>query len=287
MIVDAHVHLFPERVFHAIWRWFDRHAWNIQYRLRAEEVVQFLAQRGVARVVGLCYSHQPGMARALNSFMAELGRAHPEVIPLGTVLPGEPDAEAIVREAFSAGLRGLKLHSHVQKIAVDDPRLDPIYRLCGARANPRRERARTVHVDDSASGSSCVETARAQVRAIPRRCARGATSYSRVMHNACPDSQQITDERTALCTRSSARNQPKRDLFAFDSNWYRQCKVSQSVNGRRSKWTAGRMRRPRRAAMSGRPDEKPRRGASTTKGNTDVDVDGFPARSESPEVGAR
>ena len=42
MIVDAHVHLFPERVFEAIWHWFDKHAWNIRYRLHAEEVVEFL-----------------------------------------------------------------------------------------------------------------------------------------------------------------------------------------------------------------------------------------------------
>jgi predicted TIM-barrel fold metal-dependent hydrolase len=136
MIVDAHVHLFPERVFEAIWRWFDKHAWTIRYRMRAEEVVQFLASRGISRVVGLCYSHQPGMARSLNQFMAEVARAHPEVIPLGTVLPGEPDAEAVVAEAFRLGLRGLKLHSHVQKIAADDPRLDPIYRLCAEAKLP-------------------------------------------------------------------------------------------------------------------------------------------------------
>lgn len=136
MTVDAHVHLFPERVFEAIWRWFDKHAWNIQYRLRAEEVVQYLAGRGIDRVVGLTYSHQPEMARVLNRFMAEVARAQPEVIPLGTVLPGEPDAEAIVKEAFSLGLRGLKLHSHVQKVAVDDPRLDPIYGLCAEAGLP-------------------------------------------------------------------------------------------------------------------------------------------------------
>ncbi|HEY7955627.1 MAG TPA: amidohydrolase family protein [Polyangia bacterium] len=127
MIVDAHVHLFPERVFAAIWRWFDAHAWKIRYRMKAEEVIAFLTARGVDRLVGLAYSHAPGMARELNRFLAELGRAHPQLIPLGTVLPGEPDAEAIVDEAFRLGLRGLKLHCHVQKIAADDPRLDPIY----------------------------------------------------------------------------------------------------------------------------------------------------------------
>ena len=55
VIIDSHVHLFPPRVFDAIWRWFDRHAWNIQYRLYAEEVLAHMREHGVARVVGLCY----------------------------------------------------------------------------------------------------------------------------------------------------------------------------------------------------------------------------------------
>lgn len=128
MLIDAHVHLFPPRVFAAIWRWFDRHAWTIQYRLSAEEVIRFLCERGVDRLVALHYSHKPDMARALNRFVAEVARAHPQVIPLATVLPGEPDAGAILDEAFGPlGLRGVKLHCHVQKISADDPRLDLVY----------------------------------------------------------------------------------------------------------------------------------------------------------------
>ena len=137
MIIDAHVHLFPPRVFDAIWRWFDRHAWNIRYRLYAEEVLAHLRDHGVARAVGLCYAHVPEMARALNRFMAELGRAHPDqLIPLGTVLPGEPDAARIVDDALRAGLRGFKLHCHVQNVAPDDPRLDPIYERAAAAGVP-------------------------------------------------------------------------------------------------------------------------------------------------------
>ncbi len=136
-IADAHVHLFPPGVFEAIWRWFDRYAWNIRYRLHAEQVLEFLRARGVRRMVGLCYSHKPGLAPVLNRFMAELGAAHPELLPLGTVLPGEPDAEAIVREALGPlRLRGLKIHCHVQRIAPDDPRLDPVYALAAAAGRP-------------------------------------------------------------------------------------------------------------------------------------------------------
>ncbi len=137
MIIDSHVHLFPPRVYDAIWRWFDRHAWNIRYRLYADGVIEHLAKSGIDRVVGLCYSHVPGMARDLNRFMAELGRVHGDrVIPFGTVLPGEPDADVIVDEAIALGLRGFKIHCHVQKLGPDDPRLEPIYRRAAAAHAP-------------------------------------------------------------------------------------------------------------------------------------------------------
>lgn len=127
MIVDSHVHLFPDRVYAALWRWFDKHAWNIRYRMTAEQVVQFLVERGIEKIVALHYSHVPGMARELNRFVAEVARAHREVIPLGTVLPGEPDEREVIDEALRLGVRGFKIHCHVQKLASDDPRLDPLY----------------------------------------------------------------------------------------------------------------------------------------------------------------
>jgi len=135
-VFDAHVHLFPDRMFDAIWRWFDTHAWPIRYRLHAEQVVEFLLSRGVARFTALVYAHKPGVARWLNGFVAELARAHSQVVPLGTVMPGEDDAEQIVRDALDAGLRGIKLHCHVQKLAADDPRLDPVYATCASAGRP-------------------------------------------------------------------------------------------------------------------------------------------------------
>lgn len=133
-MVDAHVHLFPPGVFAALWRWFETHAWPIRYPWQADEALAFLARQDVEAVFGLLYSHVPGMARALNAFMADLASRAPRVIPFGTVLPGEPEAVRIVEEALDGfGFAGLKLHCHVQRTAPDDPRLDPILDLVAER----------------------------------------------------------------------------------------------------------------------------------------------------------
>jgi hypothetical protein len=129
-VIDAHVHLFPWRMFEALWRWFDRYGWPVRYRLDAEAIVQFLLSRGVRRIVALHYPHKDGMAEALNRFMSELCARHPEVQGVATVHPGEPDARGIVERAFAAGLRGVKLHCHVQSFSPDDPSLHEIYECC-------------------------------------------------------------------------------------------------------------------------------------------------------------
>lgn len=135
-VVDAHVHLFPDRVFESLWRWFDAHAWPIRYKLKTPEVLEFLLSRGVQKVVALHYAHKPGMARALNDYVAQLCAQEPRLIGLATVFPGEPGAGDLLREAFAKGLRGVKLHCHVQCFAPDAPELEEVYQACVEAGRP-------------------------------------------------------------------------------------------------------------------------------------------------------
>ena len=129
-VMDAHVHLFPDPLFQAIWRWFDEFAWPIRYKLTSPQIIEFLSSRGIDRILGLHYAHRPEMARYLNLYMAELCEQYPQVIGVATVFPGESDATAIMEEAFGMGLVGIKLHAHVQCFAMDDPAMREIYRSC-------------------------------------------------------------------------------------------------------------------------------------------------------------
>ncbi len=126
-ILDAHVHLFPDRVFDAIFRWFDTNAWPIRYKLHSDAMLDHLESRGVREVVALHYAHKPGMAQSLNEYVLGIARRRPGVIPTATVYPGEPGAREILRRAFGEGARGVKLHCHVQRMAPDDERLDEVY----------------------------------------------------------------------------------------------------------------------------------------------------------------
>lgn len=135
-VVDAHVHLFPDRVFEALWRWFDTNAWPVRYQLPTPKIIDFLFSRGVSQLVALHYAHKPGMARALNDYIAALCANEPRIIGLATVFPGETGAVTILKDAFAKGLRGVKLHCHVQCFSPDSQALNELYATCAEAHRP-------------------------------------------------------------------------------------------------------------------------------------------------------
>jgi len=136
LVIDAHVHLFPDELFQAIWQWFDRYAWQIRHRLKSPEIVEFLLSRGIHRIVGLQYAHRPGIARGLNAYMAQLCSRYPQVIGTATVFPSEENTVAILEEGFRMGLIGVKLRAHVQGFDMGSTEMHCIYQTCVEYGQP-------------------------------------------------------------------------------------------------------------------------------------------------------
>lgn len=136
-VVDAHVHVFPHNLFSAIWKWFDEHAWHIRYQLTTSQVFAFLISRGIAHVIALQYAHKPGIARHLNRYMLEKCRQYGDRLTgLATVFPGEENAEDILQEAFDSGLKGVKLHAHVQCFDMNSTPMNRLYECCRVNRKP-------------------------------------------------------------------------------------------------------------------------------------------------------
>ncbi|VEN74823.1 Amidohydrolase [Candidatus Desulfarcum epimagneticum] len=136
-VIDTHVHIFPDAVFSAIWKWFDAHAWRIRYRMDTSAIFDFLLSRGVGHIVALQYAHKPGIARMLNQYMVEKQAGRPgRITGMATVFPGEKDDVKILDDAFDAGLKGLKLHVHVQCFDINGDDMGRLYERCLAREKP-------------------------------------------------------------------------------------------------------------------------------------------------------
>jgi len=135
-IIDAHVHFFPDALFHSVWNWFDRYGWPIRHKMHSADIIDFLLSKGVQHIVGLQYAHKPGIARSLNRYMADLCAQTSALTGLATVFPGEKGARHILDEGFRIGLKGVKLHAHVQCFDMESPAMIEIYEACAEHERP-------------------------------------------------------------------------------------------------------------------------------------------------------
>lgn len=152
--IDVHVHLHPERLAGAIERHFAARGWTNLHPFTPERaIVDTLRAHGVERFCFFTYAHRPGMARALNRWVAETAASLPGTIPLGTVHVEDPDLPDVVREAVEdLGLAGFKLHHSVQRFSPDDARLFTLYERAQAEGLPLMVHAGTAPYRDPHTG---------------------------------------------------------------------------------------------------------------------------------------
>ncbi len=136
-VVDAHVHLMPDRLMRAIREALtDAAGWTFDHPTDRESMEATLAAAGVDRYVALPYAHRPGVAADLNAWVCERAAESERAIPFATVHAGDGDVGGIVERAVERGARGLKFQLPVQGFAADDPRLDPAYEVAASRDIP-------------------------------------------------------------------------------------------------------------------------------------------------------
>lgn len=131
-LFDVHVHFMPERLMHAVWRYFDNAAqhygreWPIQYRGTDAERTAILRELGVRHFPALLYPHKPGMAESLSAWARAFAAGTPGCLSTGTFFP-EPSAARYVRNALDAGTQIFKAHVQVGGYDPRDPLLDPVW----------------------------------------------------------------------------------------------------------------------------------------------------------------
>jgi predicted TIM-barrel fold metal-dependent hydrolase len=147
VIVDAHVHLHPDRLAAKVRAFMQQPRPDgtarlpMAYGIAPDAVLAAMAAEGIERVWSFSYAHKPGIAVGLNEASAELAAATREgplpVMGGGTVHPADDDPGAIVEDAIDRlGLGVLKLHCSVGAFDVDDPRLDPVFDVAAERRLP-------------------------------------------------------------------------------------------------------------------------------------------------------
>ena len=134
-LVDFHVHLFPDKLFDAIWRQFvTEYGWNVLHHLYWRESIAYLRERGVGPVVYSNYAHRKGIARGLNDWNLRVLAETPDLYCFAAFHPEDNDALAMAEELLDTPrILGFKLQLLVQRFFPDDERLFPLCELVMAK----------------------------------------------------------------------------------------------------------------------------------------------------------
>ena len=135
---DSHIHLFPQRLFQAIWDWFEGAGWEIPYSgADPETLTSQLQDTGAERAFVLPYAHKPDISLELNRWLRDFCRDRPGLIPFASVHPEDENLERNLATALDDwGFAGVKLQLAVLRIRADDPRLFPVYWAALQRQKP-------------------------------------------------------------------------------------------------------------------------------------------------------
>jgi predicted TIM-barrel fold metal-dependent hydrolase len=134
-LVDLHVHFYPERMLHKVWKYFDNVFWKISYRGTDEQRRIHLKEMGVRAYPALSYAHKPGMAADLNDWALAFAATDEACLPSATFYP-EPGVLAYVEKALTAGVRVFKVHVQVGAFDPRDELLDEVWGLLAETGTP-------------------------------------------------------------------------------------------------------------------------------------------------------
>jgi len=130
-IIDFHVHLFPDKLFEAIWASFlKNYSWEISHKYYYEECIRRLREGGVEIIVYSNYAHRAGIAEDLNKWNEKILSEHNDLYCFAAYHPDDESSIAMAERLLeNPQVLGFKLQLLVQNFYPHDERLFPLYEM--------------------------------------------------------------------------------------------------------------------------------------------------------------
>lgn len=134
-IIDFHVHLFPDKMFDAIWDFFAKgYKWDVIHKLYYRECIDYLKERGVEKIVYSNYAHRAGIAEGLNEWNLKILDENPDLYCFAAFHPGDSNSLHYAEKILNhPRVLGFKLQLLVQRFFPHDERLFPLYEMVAQR----------------------------------------------------------------------------------------------------------------------------------------------------------
>jgi len=130
-LIDFHVHLFPDQLFDAIWKFFETvYQWPILYPFYYQQCIAYLRQNSVKQIVYSNYAHKKGVAAYLNNWNLDVLKNNEDLYCFAAFHPDDENGlEMAARVLKHPRVLGFKLQLLVQNFYPADERLFPLYEL--------------------------------------------------------------------------------------------------------------------------------------------------------------
>jgi len=130
-IVDFHVHLFPDKLFDAIWHHFSHaYKWEVLHHLYYQECIKYLRNKNVGPIVYSNYAHKKGVAEGINKWNLKILDEYDDLYCFAAYHPDDDHALEMAETVLShEKVLGFKLQLLVQNFYPDDERLFPLYEM--------------------------------------------------------------------------------------------------------------------------------------------------------------
>lgn len=135
MIIDAHAHIYPEKIsdaaVHSIQAFYDI---PVDNKGTLKHLIQRGDKAGIDKFLVHSVATVPAQVPNINNFLSAALKEYPDrLVGFMAMHPAYEDIPGEVERAIDLGMQGIKLHPDFQQFAIDDPIAYPIYEAAEGR----------------------------------------------------------------------------------------------------------------------------------------------------------
>ena len=134
MVIDFHAHVYPEKIaVKAAQSIGQFYGVEMCHPGSVPALLDSMDKGGIDRALIHSVALSPARVVTINDFISGQAQLHPDRLTgYATLHPDMTENKAgdELARAMALGLKGVKLHNDMQRIALDDPRMDKIYAAC-------------------------------------------------------------------------------------------------------------------------------------------------------------
>ena len=135
-IIDTHCHIYPDKIAEKASQSTSDfyHMKASRHSGRLDELLAASDEAGVDHIIVQSVATAPSQVASINRYIAGVvAESGGRLTGLGTLHPDSDDIEGDIALVHELGLKGVKMHADIQRIAINDRRCYKIYEILEGR----------------------------------------------------------------------------------------------------------------------------------------------------------